>query len=68
MTVIEAAHTVSYRWAAQEKRFAMPVRVGLKDAWQIILPTTSWQHMNTTVSRDAFEVATDLYYINVHKQ
>jgi len=63
-----SAHAVSYRWAAQEKQFAMPVRVGLKDAWQIIHPTTSWRRMHTDLGRDAFEVATDLYYINVDKQ
>jgi aminopeptidase N len=64
----DRAHAVSYRWAAQEKQFAMPVRVGQKGAWQIIHPTTSWQHMHTDLDRDAFDVATDLYYINVSKQ
>jgi aminopeptidase N len=62
------AHTVSYRWRAQEKRFAMPVRVGFKDAWQIITPTTAWQRMATHIGKDDFAVATDLYYINVSKQ
>jgi aminopeptidase N len=64
----ENAHSVSYRWAAQEKNFAMPVRAGLKSAWQVLHPTTSWQHMATSLNRDTFEVATDLYYINVNKQ
>src|ERR1700738_4992244 len=32
--------TVSYRWKADEPKFAMPVRVGTKDNWQIISPTT----------------------------
>jgi aminopeptidase N len=62
------AHTVAYRWLAEEKQFAMPVRVGLKNSWQIITPTTAWQRMNTNLAKDDFEVATDLYYINVSKQ
>ena len=62
------AHTVSYRWLAQEKQFAMPVRVGRKSAWQIITPTIAWQRMHTNIGKDDFEVATDLYYINVSKQ
>jgi len=36
----DAAGTVAYRWQADEPAFAMPVRVGSKDAWQIIQPTT----------------------------
>lgn len=63
----EAAHSVSYRWLAQEKGFAMPVRVGLKDNWQIIHPTLAWQKMPTWIAADRFEVATDLYYVNVSK-
>jgi hypothetical protein len=64
----EDAHTVSYRWRAEEQQFAMPVRVGLKSGWQVIRPTTAWQRMNTNIAKDDFEVATDLYYINVSKQ
>jgi aminopeptidase N len=59
---------VSYRWKADEPGFAMPVRVGTKDRWQIIQPTTEWKKMPTSLSKDAFEVATDLYYVNVTKQ
>jgi hypothetical protein len=64
----EAAHSVAYRWLAQEKQFAMSVRVGLKNSWQIITPTTAWKRMRTNIAKDDFEVATDLYYINVSKQ
>ena len=32
----EPAGTVAYRWKADEKDFAMPVRVGNPDAWQLI--------------------------------
>jgi len=64
----EAPHMVSFRWRAEEQQFAMPVRVGLKNDWQIIRPTTQWQRMPTGIAKDDFEVATDLYYINVTKQ
>ena len=63
-----AAGTVAYRWKADEAAFAMPVRVGVKDHWQIIHPTTEWQTMNTTLDKSSFDVATDLYYINVDRQ
>jgi aminopeptidase N len=59
---------LSYRWRADETAFAMPVRVGVKDQWEIIKPTTSWQHMKTGLKRADFEVATELYYINVLKE
>jgi aminopeptidase N len=58
---------VQYRWAAQEKGFAMPIRVGKPDAWQLITPTAEWQNMKTPLKRDEFQVATDLYYVNVSK-
>ena len=64
----EAPHTLSYRWRAEEQQFSMPVRVGLKNDWRIIRPTTQWQRMRTGIAKDDFEVATDLYYINVTKQ
>jgi aminopeptidase N len=63
----EAAGTVSYRWQADEKAFAMPVRVGLKERWEMIHPTTEWQTMKTPLTSEQFAVATDLYYINVSK-
>jgi aminopeptidase N len=63
----DAAGSVSYRWQADEKAFAMPVRVGLKEHWEIIDPTTEWQTMKTPLPRDQFAVATDLYYINVNR-
>jgi aminopeptidase N len=61
----EAQHTVSYRWVVDEPGFEMPVRVGRKDAWQIVQATTAWQTMTTPLSRDEFEVATNLYYVTV---
>jgi aminopeptidase N len=58
---------VAYRWTADVKEFAMPVRVGKKDRWQVVRPTTEWQTVTTPLKKDEFEVATDLYYINVNR-
>lgn len=57
--------TVAYRWRADERRFAMPVRVGSPGAWQVIRPTTDWQVMAYTGIPNEFRVATDLYYVEV---
>ncbi|MDQ5846012.1 MAG: M1 family metallopeptidase [Acidobacteriota bacterium] len=59
--------SVSYRWKVDEPGFSMPVRVGTKDRWQLIKPTTEWQTMKTPVKKDDFAVATDLYYVDVKK-
>jgi aminopeptidase N len=59
---------VMYKWSADEDDFAMPVRVGTPDHWQIIHPTTKWQWMETPLTKDQFQVATDLYYVDVNKQ
>lgn len=45
----------------------MPVRVGDPAHWQVIHPTTAWQTMRTSLGKDRFAVATDLYYVNVSK-
>jgi aminopeptidase N len=58
---------VQYRWVTDEKAFAMPVRVGLTEHWETIRPTTEWQTMKTPLKKDQFDVATELYYINVNK-
>jgi hypothetical protein len=68
LTFEEARGAVSYRWKANEPEFAMPVRVGARDRWQIIRPTAEWQTMKTPLKKDEFEVATDLYYIGVSKR
>jgi aminopeptidase N len=64
----EAEGTVDYRWQADEPDFAMPIRVGKKTDWEIIQPTTYWQTMNTPLKKNEFDVATDLYFVNVSKQ
>jgi aminopeptidase N len=62
------AHTVAYRWQADEPAFAMPIKVGDKNHWQTVTPvTTRWQTTKTELSSEQFDVATDLYYVNVHK-
>ncbi len=61
------AGKVSYRWKVDEAKFAMPIRVGSKAAWQTITPTVEWQTMDTKLTKDTFDVATDFYYVNVAK-
>lgn len=60
--------TLAYRWRADERSFAMPIKVGRPGSWEIIRPTTDWQLMEAPMPKDEFEVATDLYYVNVVKQ
>jgi aminopeptidase N len=64
----DKAQTVAYRWKADERDFAMPIRVGERGKWQTITPTTDWKLMPNTLSKEQFEVATELYYVNVTKQ
>jgi aminopeptidase N len=64
----EAPGMVMYKWRADEDNFAMPVRVGKPGDWQIIHPTTEWQWMKTPLTKEEFQVATDLYYVDVNKQ
>ena len=65
LTFNDADKTVSYRWRTDERAFAMPIRVGDPAQWQTIKPTTDWQVMSWESGKDAFKVATDLYYVNV---
>src|SRR6202167_5313349 len=53
----EAPGRLMYKWRADEDNFAMPVRVGTPGHWQIIHPTTSWQSMQTPLTKDEFQVA-----------
>jgi hypothetical protein len=63
----DAAGTVAYRWKVDEPAFAMPIKAGTPDHWEIIQPTTEWKTMKTPLKKDDFQVATDLYYVNVNK-
>jgi hypothetical protein len=42
--------------------------VGTKEHWEIIRPTIEWKTIATPLKKDLFQVATDLYYVNVSKQ
>ena len=64
----EADGTVDYRWQADEPDFAMPIRVGKKNDWQVVQATTYWQTMKTPLKKNEFDVATDLYFVNVSKE
>jgi aminopeptidase N len=63
----EANSVVSYRWKVDEPKFAMPVRVGTQDHWQVIQATTHWKTMKTPLKKGELEVATYLYYVGVSK-
>jgi aminopeptidase N len=65
LTFDEAAKRVSYRWKAAERAFALPIKVGDAAKWEMIQPTTDWKSMEWTAGKDAFKVATDLFYVNV---
>ena len=65
LTFDEAAQTVSYRWEADERGFAMPIKVGDPAKWQMLQPTTDWKLMEWTAGKDAFKVATELFYVDV---
>jgi aminopeptidase N len=64
----ETDGTLAYRWKADERAFAMPIRAGRPTAWQLLRPTTDWQVMKTDIRKDDFQVASDLYYVNVAKR
>jgi aminopeptidase N len=64
----EGGGSVSYRWKADVRGFAMPVKVGSNQGWRAIRPTTEWQTMPTSLTKDQFEAATDLYFITIAKQ
>jgi aminopeptidase N len=64
----QAEKTIAYRWRADERDFAMPIRVGRREKWQTIHPTRDWNVMPADAPLEQFEVATDLYYVDVVKQ
>ena len=63
----EQAGTVSYRWKVDEPKFAMPIKVGAQDHWQLIQPTSEWKTMKSSLKKDEFAVATELYFVEVSK-
>jgi hypothetical protein len=65
LTFSEAEKAVYYRWNAAERGFAMPIRVGDPAKWQTVHPTADWKSMPWAAGKEAFKVATDLYYVRV---
>lgn len=65
LTFAETDQLVWYRWSADERGFAMPIRVGDPAKWQTIRPAAEWKSMRWAGHKDAFKVATDLYYVEV---
>jgi aminopeptidase N len=65
LTFDTTARRVWYRWKADERAFAMPIKVGDPAAWQVIQPSTDWKSMEWSAGKDAFKVATELFYVNV---
>jgi hypothetical protein len=61
----ETEGTMAYRWKADERAFAMPIKAGQPGAWQLLRPTTDWKLLKTPMKKGDFQVATDLYYVNV---
>ena len=64
----DAKGTVAYRWKADVKGFAMPVRVGATGNWEIVKATEQWQTMKTGLKKSEFGVDEDLYYVRVEKE
>ena len=64
----DKGETLAYRWRADERAFAMPIKVGVRGNWMVLRPTADWQVMKIDIPKERFEVATDLYYVNVIQQ
>ena len=63
----EGTHTMLYKWQAAEPGFVMPIQGGDPAHLQTIYPTATWQSLQTPLTKDTFQVATDLFYVNVSK-
>ena len=67
--VAQAAEgTLAYRWVAEERGFAMPVKIGVPGRWRVIRPTTAWQVMPAPESIDKIAADLESAYINVVKR
>lgn len=67
LQILDFTGRMSYRWKADEPGFDMPVKVGTKNNWTVIYPTTVWKSMDTAVKLEDFQVATDLFYVEFSK-
>lgn len=61
----EAERTMSYRWRAAERTFAMPIRAGARNAWQLLTPTADWQALPWDRPAAEFDVPVERYYIDI---
>jgi aminopeptidase N len=63
------AGTAEYRWREDVAGFAMPIKVGDPQHWTMVTPVTGeWKSMPWGRTPASFQVATDLYYVNVVKE
>jgi aminopeptidase N len=63
----EAEGMVAYRWRAEAKGFAMPVRVGKEGAWERVSPTAEWQRRKMGMVKEEFGVDTEGFYVAVER-
>ncbi|MDE1154129.1 MAG: M1 family metallopeptidase [Acidobacteriaceae bacterium] len=60
---------VSYRWKAEDAKFAMPVAVGSAGKWTTVQPVVgSWKTMPWSGEASSFAVDTEHYFVNVEKE
>ena len=56
------------RWNADVRSFDMPVKVGLKENYTRIIPTTEFQEFEfKNLTEEEFTIATELFYIRTRK-
>jgi aminopeptidase N len=59
---------IVYRWKAEEPGFAMPIQVGDPRHWTLITPSaTESKSLQWNGTLEDFNVATDLYYVDVDR-
>ena len=68
LRVAEDGKGMQYRWRAEESGFAMPIQVGDPQHWTWVTPETdAWQTVAWRGALGSFQVATDLYYVDVQR-
>ena len=60
-------HSVLYKWQADEPGFSLPIQAGDPAKYQTLRPTQQWQTLQTPLTKEQFQVATELFYVNVSK-
>ena len=60
--------SVSYRWKVDEQGFCDADLVSVqREIGRLFSRRLEWQTMKTALAKDQFEVATDLYFVEVSK-